>query len=115
MSDTAEWLEGNDNIINTANNDGEGFYDNVTGLYFNSATVTGTVRAGPLASSAAIAGITQPVTFSYIAGSNGRYVGTFDKLLEIVANTTYYCHIDFVSGTTNAYRIKKIRVHSAVV
>lgn len=113
MSDI--WYVNNDNIINTADNDGEGFYDEVNGVYFNSATVTGTVRATESPTSTIITGITQPVTFSYITGSNGRYVGTFDKLLALVKNTTYYCHISFVSGTTDANIIKRIRAKERIV
>lgn len=112
---TDEWLEGNDNKIDTADAEGNGYYDNVNLTYLNSATVTGTVRVGKLASSAAVSGITQPVTFTYISGSNGRYIGVFDKLLAIVANTTYWCHIDMVSGSNNSYRIKRIRVKSPEV
>lgn len=113
MSDT--WYVDNDNDIDTSNKDGDGFLNPVTGLYLNSATVTGTVRAGESSTSAIITGITQPVTFTYITGSNGRYVGVFDKLLALVANTTYYCHITMVSGSTDAYIIKKIRAKTRVV
>lgn len=113
MSDI--WYVNNDNIIDTANADGEGFFDESTGFYLNAATVTGTVRAGESPTSAIITGITQPVTFSYVAGSNGRYKGTFDKLLALVKNTTYYCHISLVSGTVDANIIKRIRAKDRIV
>lgn len=113
MSDI--WYVNNDNEIITADADGNGFYDNVNSVYLNSATVTGTVRAGESATSAIITGITQPVTFTYVAASNGEYVGVFDKLLALVKNTTYYCHISLVSGTIEANIIKRIRAQERIV
>lgn len=114
MSDQV-WFTNNDNIIDVANEDGDGFFNELDGFYLNAATVTGTVRASSDPASAIITGITQPVTFNYVAGSNGRYKGMFDKLLALVKNTTYYCHISLVSGTIDQNIIKRIRAKDRIV
>lgn len=72
-----------------------GLQDEVTESYLNAATVTVTLKAKD---GTEVAGETWPLTLSYVAASDGNYIGNLSDELELTAGRTYFVEITAVSG-----------------
>ena len=86
----SNWYIGSDNVIQLAD-----FYDAVAGSYLNSATVTATMTD---LSGNEVTGVTWPMTLSYVAASNGKYLVTVDKAAVVTENATYFVTITAAEG-----------------
>lgn len=73
-----------------------GLQDEVTGDYLNSATVTATITNKL---DEEVAGVTWPITLSYVTASNGNYRGNIPHDAEFVEGKTYLIEVTAVSGS----------------
>jgi hypothetical protein len=78
----------------------------VTGLkntsldtYINNATATFTLKDS---SGTTVAGMTFPLTMTYISASNGDYLATLQGALSLVEETQYVGEVTIVSGNLDA-------------
>ncbi len=80
----------NDNLLRLS-----GLRNEATGDYINSAVVTVTViDSGDVN----VVGQAWPLTLVYVASSNGRYEGTLEETLVLIAAASYTAVIDAVFG-----------------
>lgn len=75
---------------------GSGLYNNVTGNYENSATITFTLKDSSLVNvTGAVA-----IAMTLVSGSNGCYEGTLESTVTITSGSTYHNEITSTVGTT---------------
>ncbi len=102
------YTDGNDNVLDV--NELK-YWDQTTGKFIyatGSATVTATLRAGESTTSAAITGLSFPITATYVSGSNGHFSFIFDKALVLVADTPYWAHVTIAQGVNDGH--VKVRI-----
>ncbi len=78
----------NDNLLRVS-----GLRDDSTGAYINTATVTVTLKDS---GGSPVSGQAWPLTLAHVTGTNGRYQGTLEETLVLVADTEYTAEIDAV-------------------
>jgi hypothetical protein len=96
------WYDDNDHGIVL-----RGLNNGLSGAYVNNATVQVTLRN---AGGAELSGISWPVTLVYESGSNGDYIATLDKALDVAPRDRITAKITAVSGTLDAQWDEQINV-----
>lgn len=84
----------NDNVVELC-----GLRNPITGAFLNAATVDITITDS---AGVEVTGETWPLTISYVAGSDGIYRATLDKVLGFIAGQRYTAVINAVEGGLDA-------------
>lgn len=87
----------------------DGLQDSSDDSYLNAATVTALLKDE---NDVNVTGQLMPVSLSYVAGSNGKYQGIFDSVVDRIAGDCGTIEITAAEGTLDAfwtlsYRVKK--------
>lgn len=86
----------NDNLVEV-----DELKNSATDAYINNATVTLTSIKD--AAGVTVAGVSFPISMSYVSASNGKYQATVDKAIALVAGQAYTAIIDAVSGSLDGH------------